>query len=281
MSEELITALGGRFYRTDRNYFAPADGMVTDVTVTPDGLIHVLLRRDPLVDPLTPAIVTLTQAGEVLREWAGGDIADAHMLASGADGTLYVVDRDAHEVVLLRDGGRVGGIGHRHQPGAPFNHPTGIAIAADGSIFVCEGYAGHTIWHFAADGTEITRWGSFGTAPGAFRNAHGLCCLTDGSLAVADRENDRVQVFAPDGELLQIYDGFYGPMDVWGEPSGALLVSDSFPSLTRIEAGTGSRSRSRPVLNGAHGIFGAADGTIYFAESNPNRVSRILPVATV
>lgn len=50
------------------------------------------------------------------------------------------------------------------------------------------------------------------------------------------------------------------------------------PALSRVTAEGAVLGRARPVLNGAHGLCGAPDGTIYFAEMNPNRVSRILPL---
>lgn len=277
MSAGLRVALGARRYRTDRAFYSPQAGGVSDVAVGPDGRIHVLLRRDPLADPPCATLVTLDAAGRVLQETDPG-IADAHMLAAAPDGRLYVVDRDAHEVLILRDGLRVGGLGGRHRPGQPFNHPTGIAIGPDGSVYVCEGYAGHTVWRFAPDGTELARWGSYGSGPGQFRNAHGLWVLPDGRVAVADRENDRVQIFTPDGGLLRVIALFRGPMDIWGDAEGVLHVSDSMPALSRVTAEGAVLGRARPVLNGAHGLCGAPDGTIYFAEMNPNRVSRILPL---
>ena len=36
--------------------------------------------------------------------------------------------------------------------------------------------------------------------------------------------------------------------------------------------------RCRPVLNGAHGLWGGADGSLYLAEGNPSRVTRLVRI---
>jgi peptidylglycine monooxygenase len=36
--------------------------------------------------------------------------------------------------------------------------------------------------------------------------------------------------------------------------------------------------RGRPVLNGAHGIWGDEAGRLYLAEGNPSRITRLVPV---
>ncbi len=273
----LVVDLGGRRYRVERPFHAPGQGTVSDVAVAVDGTVHALLRRDPLVDQYGPGVITLSSDGAVLAQW-GEEIADAHMLAASRDGTVYIVDRDAHEIITFRDGLRVGGLGTRNSPFGPFNHPTGVAVAPEGSIYVCEGYAGHSVYRFTPDGTEIARWGSYGTGPGEFRNAHAVWVRQDGSVVVVDRENDRLQVFDPEGELLHIWGGFVKPLDVWGDLEGCLYVSDFTPSLTMLDVDGIRVGRCRPVLNVAHGLSGAPDGTIYFAEPAPSRISRIVPL---
>ena len=273
----LIVALGSHRYRVERPFFIPTTGTVTDVSVTEEGHIHVLVRRDPLVDQPGSSIFSLSPEGDVLAEF-GSEVADAHMLAAAPNGSLHVVDRDAHEVIEFRGGLRVGGLGTRNGPQEPFNHPTGIAVAPDGSLYVCEGYAGHSVWRFGTDGSILARWGAHGSGPGEFVNAHALWVRPDGSVVVVDRENDRLQVFDPDGILLHIWGGFVKPLDIWGDPEGRVYVSDLSPSLTLLDFDGIRLGQCRPVLNAAHGLCGAADGTIYFAEPSPSRISRIVPL---
>ena len=71
------------------------------------------------------------------------------MLACSDDDRLYIVDRDAHEIVICSAAGeRLGGIGGRHRPLEPFNHPTDVAFAPAGDIFVSDGYADSKVHRF-------------------------------------------------------------------------------------------------------------------------------------
>ncbi len=62
-----------------------------------------------------------------------------------------------------------------------------------------------------------------------------------------------------------------------GDSQGRLYVTDETPSLTCLAPDGRRLGRARPVLNGAHGLFGQADGSLLLAEANPSRVTRIVP----
>lgn len=274
----LTVALGDRLYRVERPFGTwPANsGKVSDVTVGADGRVHVLLRHDPLVDPDDPRVIVLDSQGKHLSAYGGADIADSHCLTAHPDGRIFVVDRDMHEIILFSpEGKRIGGIGQRGMPHKPFNHPTDIAIAPSGEFYVSDGYAGWHVHRFAADGQFISTWGSFGTGPGQFAEPHGIWCLPDGRVVVIDRSNHRLQVFDIEGNFLTEWGGFRRPVAIWGDAQGQLFVTDETPSLSFL-APDGTRiGRARPMLNGAHGIFGTADGGLLLAESNPSRLTRL------
>jgi peptidylglycine monooxygenase len=274
----LTVASGDRRWRVTRPFFAHAGpGRVSDVAVGPDGLIHVLLRGDPLADPVAQPVVTLDPAGNEVARW-GGEVADGHMLAAHPDGRVFVVDRDRHRILIFRDRQVVGQLGETDTPLAPFNHPCAVAFAPDGTVLVADGYANHRIHRFSPEGRLIGGWGSHGRAPGAFRAPHDIAVLPDGGVAVADRENDRVQVFDPDGELRAIVEDLYKPMGLYADAQGTLFATDRVPAMTMSAADGSVLGRCRPVLNGAHGLDGAPDGTLYLAEMEPSRVTRLVPV---
>ena len=52
------------------------------------------------------------------------------------------------------------------------------------------------------DGTLVQSWGEPGTGPGQFNLPHGIAVHPDGRVFVADRENDRIQIFSAEGEYL-------------------------------------------------------------------------------
>jgi peptidylglycine monooxygenase len=189
------------------------------------------------------------------------------------------VDRDAHEVVICSAAGkRLGGIGARHRPLEPFNHPTDVAFAPSGDIFVSDGYAAGKVHRFGSDGARIKSWGSWGRDRGEFINSHAIWVLPDGRVVAVDRENERLQVFSADGTLLDIWGGFKQPLDIWGDADGNMFVTDLVPSLTMLAPDGKTRGRCRPVLNGAHGIWGDADGNLFLAEPNPSRITKLAPL---
>lgn len=251
----LVVALGDTVYRVERPFAAPAGpGGVSDVAVGPDGLVHMLVRTDPLLEQPMPAVTSMTAQGAVIARWGEELIIDAHMLNVAADGRVFIVDRDAHEIVICRDGRRIGGIGRRHLPLSPFNHPTDVAFCPRGTIYVSDGYANHRVHRFTPDGEPLESWGALGDAPGEFMNPHAVWVQADGRVIVADRENDRLQVFGPDGAFIEIWTGFVKPLDICADREGRLYVTDMVPSLTLLAPDGHRLGRCRPVLNAAHGI---------------------------
>jgi sugar lactone lactonase YvrE len=274
----LTVALGETLYRVERPFFTQLVGGVSDVVVDREGLVHVLVRHDPLRSAGEDAVVTLGADGTVRNRWGGELIADSHMLTPSPDGRLFIVDRDAHEVVICRDQRRVGGIGERNRPLHPFNHPTAVAFCPRGTIYVSDGYANHRIHRFSPDGQLISAWGELGDGPGQFMNPHAVWVLPDGRVVVVDRENNRLQVFSPDGAFLAIWKGFSRPLDLWGDASGRLYVTDLIPTLSMLSPNGVCLGRCRPVLNGAHGIFGDQNGVLYLAEPSPSQVTRLVSI---
>ena len=277
---ELFVTLGPSRYRVERPFgdLPQGPGRVTDVACTADGSVLVQLRSDPLVDPEGPAIVALSPAGKRLAEWGHAEVADGHMFTPHPDGRVFVVDRDAHEVIIFNAAGhRVGGLGRRGKPGHPFNAPSDIAFGPDGSIYVADGYGHAQVHRFSADGTLMGSWGAPGRRAAEFSTPHGIWVLADGRVLVADRENNRVQVFTAQGEHRQDISDLHKPMAVHGGADGSFYVTDQVPRLSHYNAEGRLIGRCRPVLNGAHGMWLGADGVIYLAEMNPSRITRLVP----
>src|SRR5688572_14425546 len=102
MRHELIVALGAQRYRVERPFgvLPGGAGRVTDVSVDPAGLVHVLLRYDPLVDTPEPPVISLDESGKPIAAWGQGMIMDSHMLTATEGDRLFIVDRDAHQVII-------------------------------------------------------------------------------------------------------------------------------------------------------------------------------------
>ena len=160
---ELRVVLGDRYYRVERPWGVLPPGVeigtVSQLAVDSRGRLHLFRRDDPTVLVFEPD-------GQLAGSLADGLICDAHGIFIAADDRLYLVDRDAHQVIILNaDGTPAGALGERHHPrlGAPFNHPTDVAVAADGDIYVADGYGNSVVHRFNAAHEHIHSWG--GQAP--------------------------------------------------------------------------------------------------------------------
>ena len=111
-----------------------------------------------------------------------------------------------------------------------FNAPSDVLVSPNGDIFVADGHGGDTnarIVKFSKDGKFIKTWGKKGSAPGEFDAPHGLAMDSAGRLFVADRSNNRIQVFDQYGKFLAEWRQFGRPSGVFIDKKNILYVADS------------------------------------------------------
>jgi DNA-binding beta-propeller fold protein YncE len=90
------------------------------------------------------------------------------------------------------------------------NEAADIAIdAANGDIYIADGYGNHRVVVFDAKGKFLRQWGEAGTDRGLFSlmgGGHPHCAVFDhdGLLYVCDRGNDRIEVFDKMGALKRV-----------------------------------------------------------------------------
>ena len=60
------------------------------------------------------------------------------------------------------------------------------------------------VMKFSKDGKFIKAWGKTGYAPGEFRTLHGIAIDSRGRVFVADRNNNRIQIFDQEGKHLDM-----------------------------------------------------------------------------
>jgi DNA-binding beta-propeller fold protein YncE len=277
MSDEAYTVLlGDRRYAVHRKWAKlPAGesfGFLSDLAVDGEGRVHVAQRGTD-----RPVLV-FDRAGKLLGSWGEGALAEPHYINAGRDGTMLVADRDAHQVLRFDKAGKlVQALGKRHWPSldAPFNHPTAAADAADGEIYVADGYGNSSVHRFAADGSLIRTWGGQGSGPGAFTTPHAIAVDRRGRVLVGDRENNRVQVFDRAGTYLAEWGDFYHPMQIWIDDRDLVFVTDQIPRISLLTLDGKLVGRCRGAINGAHGLCGDAQGNLYLSELPPQEITKL------
>jgi len=206
--------------------FEPLDfGMpmncVADAAVNSKGDIFAMVEGEV-------PILVFNSKGKYLYGWGKGVIAGSHGIFIDADDYIYVADSGDHVVMKFTpDGNLLMTIGTRgvhsdtgsinanfktiKQSAGPFYAPSKVSVSPKGEIFVSDGYGNARIHRFSPDGKLIKSWGNPGDKPGEFRVPHGVAIDENDNVYVADRENNRVQIFDVEGNLKTIWENIYRP----------------------------------------------------------------------
>ena len=238
--------------------------------------VYVFQRGGP------PCVVVFNSNGSVQGVWQRreGVPADAHHIHVGPDDTVYLVDRDAHQVLLYDTSGNpLRSLGTRDYADlqAPFNHPADVCAAPSGELYVADGYGNSSIHRFSAEGDYISSFGSPGSGPGQFRVPHSVRVSQDGRVYVADRENNRVQVFTADGEFLTEWTDFKCPMGVHIDANQVVYVTDQVPRISIYTLDGELLARGR-TFEGAHQVYTDSEGSIYGIDTANQRIQKFVKV---
>jgi peptidylamidoglycolate lyase len=217
-------------------------GQVAGVDVDAQGRVFIFRRADKVWDSETfdpgvipaPTVLVLDgESGELLAAWGENRFVMPHGLTVDHEGNVWLTDVGLHQVFKFdAEGNLLLTLGEAAVPGTDethFNRPTDVAVAADGTFYVSDGYVNSRVVKFAADGRYLTSWGTNGAAPGEFDVPHSLALDAQGRLYVADRGNARVQIFDGDGRLLDTWQDrqqLGRPWAVRIAPDGTIYVVD-------------------------------------------------------
>jgi DNA-binding beta-propeller fold protein YncE len=188
-------------------------------------------------------VIVLDREGNFLHAWGEGEFVRPHGIWIGRDDSVYLTDDldhtvrkytpDGQLIWKLGTSGRGSDTGVRdsdyrsiERGGPPFNQPTNLAIAGDGSLYISDGYGNARVHRFSPDGELLLSWGAPGKGPGEFNLPHGIGIDSTGRVLVADRENSRVQIFSLDGEYLTEWTDVVRPCEVFVTPDDYVLVAE-------------------------------------------------------
>jgi sugar lactone lactonase YvrE len=275
-------------------------GATSAVDVAPDGKSIWIAERcgaNTCAGSSLPAILLFDPAGQLTTSFGAGMFVFPHGIHVDLRGNVWVTDargRDGkgHQVFKFsRDGKLLLALGKAGVTGEgpdEFNQPSDVAVAANGDVFVADGHDENSnarIVKFSKDGKFIKAWGKRGTAAGEFDTPHGLAFDSRGRLFVADRGNNRIQIFDQDGRYLEEWKQFSRPSGIYIDKNDVLYVADSEsnrktnPGWKRgIRIGSVKDGKvtafipdpepdpERVITSGAEGVAADARGNIYGAE---------------
>jgi DNA-binding beta-propeller fold protein YncE len=191
-------------------------------------------------------VIVYDRDGAFLSSWGEGVFTRPHGITITKD-VVYCADDTDHTVrAFTLDGELLHTLGTKDQAsdsgyspegrtnllsikrGAPpFNRPTRLSVSpVTGELYVSDGYGNARVHRFSADGKLIQSWGEPGTEPGLFNLPHSVWVHSDGRVFVCDRENDRIQIFSPDGELLTMWTNVTRPGDLFIDGDNNVYVGE-------------------------------------------------------
>jgi YD repeat-containing protein len=254
--------------------------------VGPDGSVYIADQGHGRVRRVSPDGIITTVAGNGITDGYSGDggpataaeIGQPVGVALGPDGSLYIEDAAAF-----------GGV-------PPFNNMKIRRVGLDGIITTV---AGNGTQGYSGDGGPATA--------AQFNYPHGLAVGPDGSLYIADTDNNRIRRVGPDGIITTVagngtagYSGDGGPATsaalntpygVTVGPDGTLYISDSInDAIRRVGPDGVITTVAGPGISGVVGDGGPAtsawlkvpfnvavgpDGSLYIADYENSRVRRV------
>ncbi len=190
------------------------------------------------------------QNGTFVREIGPGayNFEFAHSVRVDPQDNIWVVDEGTNTIVRFNPEGHITMVLGRRPPAVlgmlpgpkppaakyTFGRPTDVAWDPQGNIFISDGYVNHRVVKFDKNGRFVKQVGSenAGPEPSQFNTPHGIAVDANGNVYVADRGNNRMQVFDNNLVLRNIYDniGVSWTVCISPGPHQYLFTSNSNPN---------------------------------------------------
>jgi sugar lactone lactonase YvrE len=195
-------------------------GEVTGLGVDSKDNLYLLRREKPYV-------LVFDKKGKHLRSW-NGDFKTPHGLRIDATDHVWIADVGNHLVQKFTgDGKLLLRLGTKDKAGDDkrcFDKPADAIAGPDGAVFVADGYGNSRIVKFSRNGKFLKEWGENGEADGEFDIPHAVVWDPAGKLYVADRENERVQIFDGDGKREATWNNIGYPYGLFRRDGKTYLV---------------------------------------------------------
>jgi len=279
--------------------------------------------RGCLVNNTLDPIMKFDANGNMVTSFGAGLLVWPHGIDVDPDGNIWVVDGQDNRPATPRGGGAAPPMpdhiyGHQvikfsptgqvlmrlgREGGVPmgdmatsgprndfFWQPNDVYVTGNGDIFVGEGHGQgrNRVIKFNSRGEYIMEWGGTGDAPGQFNQPHALAMDSQGRLFVADRGNNRIQIFDQEGRFLDQWYQFSRLSGIFIDANDILYGADSESGSVNRDHGAWTRGirvgsaqtgevmylipDPNPDCTGtctAEGVAADINGVIYGAEVGP------------
>lgn len=279
-------------------------------------------RFDSCANSTLDPIHKMSPDGTILLSFGAGRFLFPHKVFMDRDGNMWVADNRGPNERELKEAPASAKLGHAvykfdatgkllltigtpgvaGNPPTALNEPNSIAQAPNGEIWISEGHSGQApeatkdtvarISRFTKEGKFLGSFGHMGSGPGEFRTPHDIVFDDKGRLLVADRGNNRIQVFDAKAKYLTEWKQYSRPSAI-ALRNGKIYVADSesngtyaYPGWERgIRVGdyaTGKVMYRIPDVDNfkgtsaSEGVAVDANGNIYGAEVGARQVVKYM-----
>jgi hypothetical protein len=251
--------------------------------------------------------------GKVIRRFVGDKYSNIHDMKINAEpeGEFIYGARNANaegikfnpesgQIVLKLPFPKESGL----DPAMPFN-PTAITVAANGDIFLSDGYASDHIFKFDKTGKYLKYFGAKGNELKQFNTAHGMCLDTryqPNRLLICDRNHQpkgRLLHYSLEGEFIEeVITGLGMPTsaavqgDYVSVPDlhGRVVILDKTNTIMAVLGHNPDPAKGREfkipqdqwiegIFSGTHGSYWDKDGNLYVQDWNESgRIMKLVRV---
>jgi sugar lactone lactonase YvrE len=201
-----------------------------------------------------PPIVHFDASGKIAHSFGNGMFVSGHGMCRDRDGNIWAGDSGPFGDVAGAAGrgfvvykfspeGKtlltLGKLGVSEAGQDTFVGPTACAILPNGDVIIADGHwprpstaqqDGDRLVRYTTSGKFVAAYGKLGRGAGEFMGPHALAVDSRGRLFVADRSNNRIQIFDKDMNYLDSWKHF-------GRPSGITILKDDTMVVADSESG--------------------------------------------
>ena len=273
-----------------------------------------------------PAIIEFDQLGNVVQAWGGPDSVDhwftsEHGLFIDDESNVWVGGNNVKDDVIIKFskfGQRLleigeWGVSKGSNDTSHLGGPSDICVDVIAhEVYVSDGYRNRRVIVFDSNtGAYKRHWGGYGEIPDdsplpkyaigeapirSFRNPHAVSITNDDEVYVADRPNNRIQIFKKDGTFIKetfLADNTLNTGAIWDiafSPDSAqtyMYVADGMNmkvwillrSKMEVVGSFGQGGRNTGQFGWIHNLATDSKGNIYTVEVNPGkRLQKFKPI---